>query len=115
MSAVTYHGEYGSLVDSEGHRYIEHGGYTFTEGKSTNVTDKGDLLKLAQNRFFKAPDSDKEDVEQGKDEAELAETETLRAYLKAENVPSHHKMNLATLKKLKDEHERAKADAAAEH
>lgn len=114
MSAVTYHGEYGDLVDGEGHRYIEHQGYVFTEGKSTNVTDKGDLRKLAQNRFFKAPDSDKEEVEQGKDEAELAEIETLRGYLKAENVPSHHRMNLDTLQKLKDDHVKAKADAAAE-
>lgn len=114
MSGVTYHGEYGDLVDGEGKRYIEHGGYTFTEGKATNVTDKSDLRKLSQNRFFKAPDSDKEEVELGKDQAELAEIETLRGYLKAENVPSHHKMNLPTLRKLKDEHEKAKAEAALE-
>lgn len=114
MSGVTYHGEYGNLVDGEGNRYIEHGGYVFTEGKATNVTDKGDLLKLAQNRFFKAPDSDKEGVELGKDQAGLAEIETLRGYLKAENVPSHHKMNLPTLRKLKEEHEKAKAEAALE-
>ena len=114
MSAVTYHGEYAGLVNADGDRYIEHGGYVFTEGKSTNVTDKADLRKFASNRFFKAPESDKEDVEQGKDEAELAEIETLRGYLKAENVPSHHKMSLATLRKLKEEHEKAKAEAAAE-
>lgn len=112
MSAVTYHGEYpNGQVDGEGEPFIVQHGYTFQPGKSVAVTDKADLALFAKNRFFKAPESDKDDVEQGKDEAENAETETLKAYLTAEKVPFHHRAGLKTLRDLKSDHEAAKAKA----
>lgn len=113
MSSVTYHGEYpDGQVDDEGKPFIVHQGYTFKPGESVKVTDKYDIVALSKNRFFKTPDSDKDEVERAKDEAEEAETATLKAYLTAENVPYHHKTGLAKLRDLKADHDLAKAQAA---
>lgn len=110
MTAVTYHGEY-----PEGQDTIVQHGYEFgRDGKSVNVTDKDLLAKFATNRFFKTADSDKEDVESAKGEAEQAETETLKAWLTEENVPFHHRAGLKTLRDLREQHEQAKAKAQAE-
>lgn len=106
MSGVTYIGEYPADSDS-----IEQYGYTFERGKSVNVTDKAHLAKLSANRFFKTADSDKDQVEAAADEAEQAEIQTLRAYLAEENVPAHHKLGLSKLRDLKEQHEKAKAEA----
>ena len=110
MSAVTYHGEF-----PEGQDTIVQHGYEFDrDGKSVNVKEPELLARFATNRFFKTVDSDKEDVESAKDEAEQAETETLKAWLKEENVPFHHKAGLKTLRDLREKHEDAKAKAQAD-
>lgn len=108
MSAVTYHGEFPEGQDS----IIQHG-YTFERGKSVDVKEKDLLAKFASNRFFKAEGSDKDAVDDAKEEADKAEEQTLRAYLAAENVPAHHKLNLKSLRDLKANHEQAKAEAQA--
>ena len=107
MAQVTYHGEFPEDRDE----IVQHG-YTFERGKSVDVKEKDLLAKFATNRFFKTADSDKDLVSEGQDEAEKAEEQTLRDYLRAENVPAHHKLNLASLRKLKADHEKAKAEAA---
>lgn len=109
MSAVTYHGEY-----PDGQDYIDHQGYRFERGKSTSVTDKTDLAKLAANRFFKTPQSDKEEVEQGQDEAEVAEAQTLQTWLREHEVPFHHKLGLSKLRDLKEDYEKRVAEAQAD-
>jgi hypothetical protein len=113
MSGVTYHGSYPEgQVNEDGDRYIVHQGYTFVEGKSVNVTDKGDLSKLSANRFFKTADSDKDAIEQGKDEGDKAEADSIRAALAEDGIVPHHKLGLPALRKLRDEHEALKAEAA---
>ena len=110
MAAVTYHGEFPEGADT----IVQHG-YEFSrDGKSVNVSEKELLAKFAGNRFFKTADSEKDDVEAGKAEAELAETETLKAYLRANSVPFHHKQGLASLRDLKESHEAAVAKAQAD-
>jgi len=108
MAGVTYHGEFPEGADA-----IEQHGYEFSrDGKAVNVTEKDLLAKFAGNRFFKTADSEKEDVEQGQDEAEKAEVETLREYLKRENVPVHHRTGLDGLRKAKADHEKAQQKAS---
>ena len=107
MAQVSYHGEF-----PEGQDTIVQHGYEFSrDGKSVNVTEKDKLAKFAANRFFKTADSEKEDVEQGQEEAEKAEAETLREYLKRENVPVHHRTGLEGLRKAKADHEKAQQKA----
>ncbi len=113
MSGVTYHGEYPEgQVNEDGKRYIVHLGETFVEGKSVSVTDKHTLAKFAGNRFFKTEGSDKDAVEQGKEEADKAEAEAIRAKLAEDGISPHHKVGLAGLRKLRDEHEALKAEAS---
>lgn len=107
MAQVTYHGEFPEDKD----HIVQHG-YTFERGKSVDVKEKDLLAKFVTNRFFKTADSDKSAVEQGQEDADKAEEQTLRAYLAEERVPAHHKLNLASLRKLKADHEKAKAEAA---
>lgn len=107
MAQVTYHGEF----PEDREEIVQHG-YTFERGKSVDVKDKDLLTKFASNRFFKTADSDKDAVEAGQEEADRAEEQTLRSYLRDENVPAHHKLNLNSLRKLKADHEKAKAEAA---
>jgi len=103
MTAVKYFGEF-----PEGQDEIEQHGYVFGRGKSVDVTDKQYLAKLRANRFFEVDGKSDDDAH---DEAEAAEEQTLRAYLKDENVPAHHKLKLPALRKLKADHEEAKAKA----
>lgn len=113
MSGVTYHGEYPEgQVNEDGKRYIVQHGETFVEGKSVNVTDKALLGKFAGNRFFKTEGSDKDAIAQGADEADKAEAEAIRASLAEDGINPHHKLGLPALRKLRDEHEALKAEAA---
>lgn len=113
MSAVTYHGSYPEgQEDAEGNRYIEQYGYRFVEGKSVDVKEKEYLSKLAGNRFFKTADSDKDAVDEGKAEGEKAEADSIRAALAEDGINPHHKLGLPALRKLRDEHEALKAEAA---
>jgi hypothetical protein len=113
MSAVTYHGEYPEgQVNEDGKRYIVQYDETFVEGKSVNVTDKNLVAKLAANRYFKTEGSDKDAVEQGKEEADKAEAEAIRARLAEDGINPHHKLGLPALRKLRDEHEALKAEAS---
>lgn len=113
MSAVTYHGEYPEgQVNEDGKRYIVQHGETFVEGKSVNVTDKDLVAKFAGNRFFKTEGSDKDAIAQGADEAEKAEAVAIRASLAEDDIHPHHKLGLPALRKLRDEHEALKAEAA---
>lgn len=110
MAAVSYHGEFPEGADT-----ITQHGYEFgRDGKSVNVTEKDLLAKFAANRFFKTEGSEKDAVKEGQEEAEQAETETLRAYLREENVPFHHKLGVDKLRELKAQHEKAKAKALEE-
>lgn len=107
MAQVTYHGEYPEGADT----IVQHG-YEFSrDGKSVNVTEKDSLAKFASNRFFKTADSDKDEVEEGKAQAEANEAESLREYLKRENVPVHHRTGLEGLRKAKADHEKAQQKA----
>lgn len=109
---VTYHGEYPEgQVDEDGEQFVVQHGYTFTRGKSVDVKEADLQDKFSQNRFFKTDKSDKDEVDAAKEEAEQAEIQTLRDYLKAENVPAHHKLGLKGLRDLKADHEKAKAEA----
>jgi len=109
---VTYNGEYPlEQVNEGGDPFIVHHGYTFVRGKSVDVKEEALQAKFAQNRFFETVKSDKDDVNAAKDEAEEAEVQTLRDYLKAENVPAHHRLGLTALRDLKAKHEDAKAKA----
>lgn len=114
MTAVTYHGEFPLEQETaEGEAYVDQFGYRFTKDKSVNVTDKAALEKLSQNRFFKVSgESAKDDVEQGKDEAEKAEADTLRAFLADNGVPVHHKAGLTKLRELKADYDKKAAAAA---
>lgn len=109
---VSYHGEYPEgQVDEGGNAFVVQHGYTFERGKSVDVKEENLQAKFAGNRFFETAKSDKDDVDAAKDEAEEAEVQTLREYLKAENVPAHHKLGLKGLRDLKVAHEKAKAEA----
>lgn len=109
---VTYHGEYPEgQVNEDGDQYIVQHDHTFVRGKSVDVKDEALQAKFAQNRFFETAKSDKDDVDAAKDEAEEAEVQTLRDYLKTENVPAHHRLGLTALRDLKAKHEDAKAKA----
>lgn len=109
---VTYHGEYPEgQVNEDGDQYIVQHDHTFVRGKSVDVKDEVLQAKFDQNRFFETAKSDKDEVAAAKDEAEEAEAQALRDYLKAENVPFHHKLGLKSLRDLKDEHDKAKAEA----
>jgi hypothetical protein len=113
MSGVTYHGEYPEgQVNEDGKRYIVQHGETFVEGKSVNVTDKETLKKFAGNRFFKTEGSDKDAIAQGADEAEKAEAALIREQLAEDGITPHHKVGLAGLRKLREEHEALKAKAS---
>lgn len=114
MSSVKYHGEYpAEQVDGEGKPFVVQHGYIFTQGESVKVTDEGLLAKFAGNRFFEVSGkSDKDAIEQGKDDAERAETETLKTWLTDHQVPFHHKAGLKTLQRLKDDYLKAKAAAS---
>lgn len=107
MAQVTYHGEY-----PEGQDTIVQHGYEFSrDGKSVNVTEKDLLAKFAANRFFKTADSEKEDVEQGQEEAEQAEAETLKAWLGENKVPYRANASLANLRKAREDYEAAQKKA----
>lgn len=112
MSAVTYHGQFPDGQERDGDPYIEQYGYTFVGNKSVNVTDEVHLRKFAGNRFFKvAGKSDKDAVEQGQDEAEKAEAESLREWLNEHQVPFHHKLGLEKLRDLKEAYLKAQDKA----
>lgn len=107
MASVKYHGEF-----PEGKDTITQHGYEFEAGKGVNVTDKDLLQKFAQNRFFEVSgESDKELVEQGKDDAEKAELETLQGWLRDHQVPFHHKEGVAKLREKKAAYEKAQLQA----
>lgn len=107
MTKVTYHGEY-----PEGRDAITQHGHVFERGKSVDVTDKGVLARFAANRFFEvAGESDKDDVKEGKQEAEQANAERLREWLTAHKVPFHHKLGVTNLQALKDDYLKAEAKA----
>ena len=113
MSTVTYIGECPEgQVDSEGKPFIVQQGYTFRPGESVKVTDKGDLLELTKNRFFKAPDSDKEEIENAQAEADAAEEQTLRGWLEEHQVPVHHRAGLKALRDAKQNYLLAQAAAS---
>lgn len=114
MTSVTYHGEFPlGQENADGDPYVEQYGYEFAKGKSVNVTDKDVAEKLSTNRFFKvAGESEKDDVEQGKDEAEKAESDTLRTFLADNGVPVHHKAGLTKLRELKADYDKKAAAAA---
>lgn len=110
MATVKYHGEYPEGADE----IVQHG-VTFEKGKSVSVTDKDVVAKLAANRFFEVSgESDKDEVKAGQDEAEKAETETLREWLTAHQVPFHHKLGRDKLQGLKDDYLKAQDKAQAE-
>lgn len=115
MASVTYHGEFPEgQVDDEGHAYIEHLGERFTRGgKAVNVSDKDAVAKFAANRFFKTDGSDADDVKGAKAEADEAEADTLRAWLRDHSVPFHHKVGLDKLRALRADYE-ASVKAAGE-
>lgn len=107
MATVKYNGEFPEGADS----IVQHG-VTFERGKSANVTDKETLARLSTNRFFEVSgESDKEQVEQGKSEAEQAEADTLRAYLDDKSVPYRANANLASLRKAREDYDAAVAKA----
>lgn len=107
MASVKYHGEFPEGKDT----IIQHG-YEFEAGKSVSVTDKDHLAKFAGNRFFEVSgESDKDAVNQGKDDAEKAEVETLQGWLRDHQVPFHHKAGLNTLRKLREDYEAAQLKA----
>lgn len=102
MSSVTYHGEYpDGQLDDEGEPFIIQQGYKFTPGKPVKVDNDFDLLALTQNRFFKTPDSDKEELKRAQDEAEKAEVASLQSWLDDHQVPHHHRLGSAKLRELK--------------
>lgn len=108
MAGVTYHGEF-----PEGQDTIVQHGYEFSrDGKSVNVTDKELVAKFAANRFFKTDGSEKEDVQQGQEEAEQAEAETLKAWLGDHQVPYRANASLANLRKAREDYEAAQEKAA---
>jgi hypothetical protein len=110
MAQVKYFGEF-----PEGKDTITQHGYEFEAGKAVNVTDKALIEKFAGNRFFEVSgESDKEQVKQGQDEAEKAETETLQAWLKEHQVPFHHKLGADKLRALKADYLKAQEKAQAE-
>lgn len=107
MAQVKYFGEYPEGADS-----ITQHGVEFERGKSVNVTDKAVLERLSNNRFFEVSgESDKEQVTQGKEEAEQAEADTLRAYLDDKSVPYRANANLASLRKAREDYDAAVAKA----
>lgn len=114
MTAVTYHGEFPlGQENADGDPYIEAFGYEFTKGKSVTVKEQEVAAKLSTNRFFKvAGKSEKDDVEQGEDEAEKAEADTLRAFLTEHGVPVHHKVGLNKLRDLKVDYDKKAVEAA---
>ena len=108
MASVKYHGEFPEDRDS----IVQHG-VTFERNKSVNVTDKDVLARLSTNRFFEVSgESDKDQVEQGKDEAEKAEADAIRARLEQDGIRPHHLLKLPALRKLRDEQEALKDKAA---
>lgn len=110
MAQVKYFGEF-----PEGKDTITQHGYEFEAAKAVNVTDKALIEKFAGNRFFEVSgESDKEQVKQGQDEAEKAETETLQAWLKEHQVPFHHKTGADKLRALKADYLKAQEKAQAE-
>ena len=105
MAKVTYHGE-------APNGSISQYGYDFEPGKAVEVKDENHLAKLSTNRFFEvAGKSDKDEVKEGQAQAEANEAETLREYLKRENVPVHHRTGLEGLRKAKADHEKAQQKA----
>ncbi len=110
MAQVKYHGEF-----PEGAESISQYGYEFEGNKAVNVTDEAHLAKFASNRFFEVSgESDKEQVDQGKADAEKAEEETLRAWLAEHQVPVHHRAGLKALREAKDGWLKAQEKAQAE-
>lgn len=110
MATVKYHGEF-----PDGQDQIVHMGETFERGKSVTISDKDVLAKLAANRFFEVSgESDKEQVEQGRTEAEDAEAATLRAYLDDHNVPYRANASLANLRTARESYDAQVAKAQAE-
>lgn len=108
MASVKYHGEYPEAGS------IQQYGYTFEPNKSVSVTDDYHLQKFAGNRFFEVSGkSDKEQVEQGQEDAEQAETATLKAYLDEHHVPYRANASLKALRELKADREKALEEAQA--
>ena len=108
MANVKYHGEYPEAGS------IQQYGYTFEPNKSVSVTDEYHLGKFAGNRFFEVSGkSDKDQVEQGQEDAEKAEAETLKAYLDEHHVPYRANASLKALRDLKAEREKALEEAQA--
>lgn len=107
MAQVKYHGEI-----PEGKESITQHGFEFEAGKAVNVTDKALIEKFAGNRFFEVTgESDKEQVAQGKEDAEKAETETLQAWLNEHHVPFHHRLGADKLRALKADYLKAQEKA----
>lgn len=110
MASVKYHGEF-----PEGKDTIEQHGFEFEKGKAVNVTDKTLIEKFAGNRFFEVSgESDKDLVKQGQEDADQAETESLKAWLNEHQVPFHHKLGRDKLEGLKAEYLKAQDKAQAE-
>ena len=108
MASVKYHGEF-----PEGRDYIVQHGVTFDrDGKAVSVSDKESLARFASNRFFEVTgESDKEAVEQGKEEAEKAEIQGIRSRLEADGIRPHHLLKLPALQKLEADHLALKSKA----
>ena len=107
MAQVKYHGEF-----PEGKDTIVQNGHEFEAGKSVNVSDKDLLEKFAANRFFEVSgQSDKDLVEQGKEDADKAEVESLQSWLRDHQVPFHHKLGADKLRGLKADYLKAEKNA----
>lgn len=110
MAQVKYHGEYPDGSDS-----ISQYGYEFAGGKAVSITDKTVLGKLAGNRFFEVSgESDKNEVKAGQEEAEEAESETLRAWLDDKSVPYRANASLKSLREARADYEKRQAEAQAD-
>lgn len=108
MATVKYHGEYPEAGS------ISQYGYSFEPNKGVSVTDEYHLQKFAGNRFFEVSGkSDKDQVEQGQEDAEQAESETLKAYLDEHHVPYRANASLKALRELKADREKALQEAQA--
>ena len=112
MTGVKYHGQYPDGQEEDGKPFIEQHGYRFQPGQTVQVKEADLLAKFAGNRFFEvAGKSDKDALAEGKDEAEKAEIQDLRAWLNDRGIATHHKSGVEKLRGLKADYEEAQAKA----
>lgn len=108
MANVKYHGEYPEAGE------ITQYGYTFEPSKGVDVKDEYHLQKFAGNRFFEVSGkSDKEQVEQGQEDAEEAEAETLKGFLDEHHVPYRANASLKSLREAKADYDNSVKEAQA--